>query len=211
MSYPVIIIGGGGHAKVLIETLNLLATEIVGIVDPNINQEQIYGLKVLRSDQEVFKYIPAKFKLINGIGSIGVTVKRREIYEFYKNKGYFFASVIHPSAIISSDVELGEGVQLMAGVIIQPGSKIGENTIVNTRVSIDHDCEIGNHVHLAPGATLSGLVKIGSGTHIGTGASIIQNISIGENSIIGAGSVVIRNVKNKVKVVGNPARELENN
>ena len=96
----------------------------------------------------------------------------------------------------------------MAGSVIQPGSVIGRNVIINTRTSIDHDCEISDHVHVAPGVTLSGKVKIAAGAHIGTGATVIQGINIGANSMIGAGAVVVSDVAGDSKVIGVPAREV---
>jgi sugar O-acyltransferase (sialic acid O-acetyltransferase NeuD family) len=129
------------------------------------------------------------------------------VFEKFKGKGFTFATIVHPSAVVASDVALGEGAQIMAGAIIQPGSRIGMNTIVNTKASVDHDCLIGDHVHLSPGVTLSGDVRIYNGVHIGTGATVIQGITIGANSLVGAGSVVIADVPSEIRVLGAPARK----
>ncbi|WP_339060489.1 acetyltransferase [Tepidibacillus marianensis] len=208
MNYPIIVIGGGGHAKVLIEILRLQSAYILGITLPNHNQNTRFGLNVIGNDNEVLKYDPKEIRLVNGIGSIGDTRKRQELYEYFKSKGYIFANVIHPLSILSNEIELSEGIQIMAGSIIQPGTRIGENTIVNTKVSIDHDCEVGSHVHFAPGVTLSGRIKVENGVHIGTGATVIQGVTLGKNSVIGAGAVVIRDVPKEVVVVGVPAKEV---
>ncbi|HEX3032888.1 MAG TPA: NeuD/PglB/VioB family sugar acetyltransferase, partial [Bacillota bacterium] len=133
---------------------------------------------------------------------------RSKLFDKFKADGYSFASVIHPSAIIGYDVELGEGVQILAGAIIQPGSRVGANTIINTKASLDHDCIIGAQVHVAPGVTMSGNVRIADGVHIGTGAVLIQGISVGRNSLVGAGAVVIRDVTAESTVVGVPAKEV---
>lgn len=208
MSFPVIVIGGGGHAKVLIDTLLVLTVNILGFTDCNaVNIFQtIRGTRVLGDDDIILQYRTDSIRLVNGLGSTKSTNKRREIFEYFKSRGYSFATVIHPASVISRDVEISEGAQIMAGAIIQPGSRIGKNTIINTRVSVDHDCLIGDHVHLAPGVTLSGMVKVGSDSHIGTGATVIQGIHIGQNSLIGAGALVLKDVPAGRAAVGVPAQ-----
>jgi UDP-perosamine 4-acetyltransferase len=209
MGIPVIVIGAGGHAKVLIDALLAIGIEVLGAtdMDPVRLDSSIGGLRVLGDDNILVRYAPQAVRLVNGLGSVAVTTARQRIYEKYKGLGYSFETIVHPSAVVSKDVELSEGVQVMAGAIIQAGSRVGQNTIINTGATIDHDCEIGAHVHLAPGAILSGNVKVGSGSHIGTGAIVIQNVRVGRNDIIGAGSVVVENIADDRKVIGVPARE----
>lgn len=210
MSLPVIIIGAGGHAKVLIEALRLSSTPILGIVDAG-NEKRganLSSVPVIGDDNEVLKYRADEIILVNGIGSVKQPERRREVFHRFKNMGYGFASVVHPSAVIASDVALSEGVQIMAGSIVQPGCVIGANAVINTRASVDHDCSIGDNVHLAPGVTVSGNVRIGSGTHVGTGSAVIQGITIGENSVIGAGAAVIKDIPGNAVFMGVPAREV---
>lgn len=208
MNKPVIVVGGGGHAKVLINSLLLNQIDIVGIVESDLNKvgQKILEIPVVGSDDMISEYDPSEVLLVNGIGSTKSLALRADIFRKFKNIGYLFSSVIHPSAIIAGDVIMGEGVQIVAGAIIQPGCCLGNNVIINTKASIDHDCKIEDHVHIAPGTTVSGGVIIGEGSHIGTGAAIIQNIIVGKNSIIGAGAIVINNVPSDVVVVGGPAR-----
>lgn len=208
MNLPVIVLGSGGHAKVLIEALLASSVEIVGIVDEDPAQKgkSILGIPVIGNDDTVNQYRPGAVQLVNGLGSVGVPERRREIFERFSALGYGFASVVHPSAVIASDAEIGEGAQIMAGAVIQPGSGIGRNAIINTRASVDHDCIIGDHTHIAPGVTLSGGVRVGAGAHIGTGATVIQGIDIGNDSLVGAGALVLKNVPSGVTVVGVPAR-----
>lgn len=209
-SLPIILLGAGGHAKVLIDALRLQSFEIWGIVDadPNKKGQELMGVPVIGSDEEVMKHPPQKIRLVNGIGSVRVNSLRRQLFEHFKSKGYQFEKVIHPSAIIGAEVTLSEGAQVMAGAIIQTGCQIGVNAIINTGSSVDHDCLIGNHAHISPGAVLSGGVVVGENTHIGAGAVIIQGMRVGANSLVAAGAVVIRNVLNDVTVAGVPAREL---
>lgn len=208
MNKPVIILGGGGHAKVLVDTLLNASVEIKGIIDPNpqLANSLLLGVPVLGNDDIINDFSPEEILLVNGIGSVGMPFRRRELFERFKREGYTFATVIHPSVVIASDVMLGEGTQLMAGVIIQPGCYIGKNTIINTRATIDHDCSIGDYVHIAPAGTLSGGVTVGDSCHIGTAATVIQGISIGAESIVGAGAVVVQDVTGGTTVVGVPAK-----
>lgn len=213
MSLPVLIVGGGGHAKVLIEALKLGSMTILGIIEANAAEigTEVFGIRVIGVDSMISEYGPETLLLVNGIGSAHLPRKRTDIFEKFKAKGFTFATVIHPSAVVASDVVLGEGAQIMAGVVIQPGCTIGANVIVNTRASVDHDCLIGDNVHLAPGVTLSGEVKVGNGVHIGTGATVIQGVTIGINSLIGAGSVVVNDIPSDAEVAGVPAKKIIKN
>ncbi|AMV71855.1 acetyltransferase [Desulfuromonas carbonis] len=209
MSLPVIILGAGGHAKVLIGAMLATSAVIKGVVDSNtaLVGSRILGVPVLGGDDVVAEFNPSQIRLVNGVGSIGLPVLRQRLYERFKILGYDFATVVHPSAVVASDVVIGEGAQVMAGTVIQPGSQIGCNTIINTRASVDHDCIISDHVHISPGVTFSGGVDVGAGSHIGTGATLIQGVSIGRGCLVSAGAVVVKDISAGIKVRGVPARE----
>lgn len=209
MSLPVIILGAGGHSKVLIEALLVSSVVITGIVDPNqmLVGAKILGIPVLGGDNVVDKVPPSQVQLVNGLGSVGLPIIRQQLYNRFKGLGYNFATVVHPSAVVATDVVLGEGTQVMAGAVIQPGCRIGINSIINTCASVDHDCIIGDHVHISPGVTLSGGVAVGACSHIGTGATVIQGISIGSGCLVAAGAVVTKDITDGAKVRGVPARE----
>ena len=152
MKLPVIVLGAGGHARVLLDALRLSKLRVLGVTDArphHVDKNKLNAL-VLGDDRAVLSYDPKKVLLVNGLGSIGVTQKRAELFEKFKAKGFLFLNVNHPSAVIAKDVVLGEGVQIMAGAVIQTGVVIGDNAIINTRASVDHDCHIGSHVHIAP-------------------------------------------------------------
>jgi UDP-perosamine 4-acetyltransferase len=206
---PVIIIGGGRHAKVLIDLLKQQSVSIIGIADPNMTGYTVLGVPIIGDDQVIFGFAADQIELVNGVGSTEDLGKRITVFEFFKSSGYHFATLIHPATVIGMQVEIGEGVQIMAGAIVQTSSRIGDNTMINTKVAVDHDCTIGPHVHLAPGVTLSGGVMVGEGTHIGTGATVIQNIRIGKNSIVGAGAVIIKDVPDNAVVVGVPGKVIK--
>jgi len=208
MNRPVILLGTGGHAKVLLDMLRSTGREVKGILIPEREHwgKDIWGIPVVGGDERINDYRPGDIEIVNGIGSVGDASIRIKVFTDMKRKGFQFATVIHPSAIIAGDVSIGEGVQVMAGAVIQPGCRIGENVIVNTGVIIDHDCRIEDHVHLAPGVVLSGEVNIGSKTHIGIGASVIQGVTVGGSALIAAGAVVVSDIPEGVLASGIPAR-----
>lgn len=208
MNKPVLILGAGGHAKVLLSTLQLIQKPVLGLLEADETKIglNVLGVPIIGTDEEVLRYAPEKIELVNGMGAVRPTKKRQEMFDTFKEKGYLFASVIHPSALLAGDVTLGEGVQIMAGAVLQTSVKVGSNSIVNTKASLDHDCILEEHVHIAPGVTLSGNVHIGRNSHVGTGAVVIQNIEIGSNSLIAAGAVVVTNVVSGKVIKGIPGR-----
>lgn len=206
MSKPVIILGSGGHARVLLDMLRRLHIQIVGVTDPQrISGSEWQGCMVLGGDAVVTSYSRREVELVNGIGSLpGDAGLRVKLFDRFNADGYRFKTLVDPLAFIGEGVDLMPGVQVMAGVIIQAGTQIAVNSIVNSGAIVEHDCRIGCHVHIAPGAVLSGGVEVGDHVHIGTGAAVIQGIHIGAHSVIGAGSVVTRNVDSRQIVY--PAR-----
>ena len=201
-SKPVIVMGAGGHAKVLVDALRLSNREILGFVTPDLEVgENFCGKKVLGNDSEIDNYSPNDIELVNGIGSLPRKNLRWKVAGKMRQKGYYFSSVIHPSAIIATNVRIGKGVQVMAGAIIQADTSVGDDSIVNTGVLLDHDCNIAENCHLAPGVVCSGGVEVGRMSHLGTGTIVIQNISIGENCTLAAGSVVYENVSGSTSFI----------
>jgi UDP-perosamine 4-acetyltransferase len=208
VSLPIIVVGGSGHAKVLVSTLLLEHREVLGFVDPDPSLPPILGICRLGDDNELFRHGPDRVRLVNGVGSGRSTELRKSVYARFRERQYVFDTVIHPSASLAPDVHAGEGLQVMAGAMVQTGTRLGENVILNTGAIVDHDCILGDHVHVAPGATLSGCVHLDHGVHVGTGASIIQGIRVGAGSTVGAGAVVLHDVPAGTTVVGVPAKEL---
>lgn len=208
---PLIIIGAGGHAKVVLDTALSIGYQVLGLADANrkLHGEYVLGIEVSGDDEWVQSHAPNTVLLAMGIGSTAETGPRRGVYEAFVAKGYEFAILIHPSAVIGRDVEVEVGTVVMARAVIQPGCRVGQNTIVNTGAQIDHDGRIGAHSHIAPGAVLSGNVTVGQGAHVGTGATVIQSIYIGNDSVIAAGALVIQNTPNNSKIMGIPGREIQ--
>jgi sugar O-acyltransferase (sialic acid O-acetyltransferase NeuD family) len=194
---PVIVLGAGGHAAVLIDILKQQKREIIAIVSPDFKQKgSVFdGIKVLLQDKDVLKFEPETISLVNGIGSIPGNKLREKLYKDFIDKDYQFETVVSDNAIVSPYAILAHGVQVMAGAVVQTGAMINENCIINTSAVIDHDCVIGRHSHIAPGATLSGGVITGPGVHIGTGANIIQLITVGADVVVGAGTTITKDVE----------------
>lgn len=211
MSLPVLVIGAGGHGRVVADALRAAGRKVLGFLDAAADLEgmQIDGLPVLGGDSLLQGYPTSTIMLANGIGSTVSTVVRRRLYERLTACGFQFETVRHPAAVVSHSAVLSSGVQIMAGAVVQPGAVIGEDTIINTGALIDHDCVIGNHCHLAPGAVLSGAVRVGDDCHIGTAASVIQGVAIGAGATIAAGAVVVGDVAAGARMAGVPARVME--
>lgn len=138
--------------------------------------------------------------------AIGDESRRAVAAKIALENGFELCTVIHPSAVICSDVTIGSGTVVFAGAVIQTRSAIGENAIVNTCAAVDHDCLIGNGTQLAPGARLGGRVTVGGLSFIGIGATVINKISIGCNCVVGAGAVVVHDIPDNVVAYGVPAR-----
>lgn len=212
MSMGVIGLGAGGHAKVVIEIIQQYNQyKLVGLLDPKaeLKGKSLLGVPILGDDEQL-PLIKAQGveHFFVGLGSTSNLAPRRRLYEFARSLGMKPVTAIHPSAIISPSVLLGEGATVMAGAIINAGVRVGENVIVNSGAIVEHDCVIGHHVHIATGSRLAGAVHVSDNTHIGIGSVIRQLIKIGKSSVIGAGAVVVKDVPNGQIVIGNPARLL---
>ena len=202
---PLIMLGAGGHAKVLLALARAAGHAVIGVCDPQLAQEghrDWRGIPVLGGDEVLASLNPDEAGLINGIGQRAGSDQRQRFYERLADAGFSFPPLVHPFAWVDDTVTLGAGVQIMAGAILQPDSRIGENSIVNTGARIDHDCSVGAHVHIAPGATLCGGVRVGNGAFVAAGATVIQGLEIGEGAILGAGATLVRHQAPGTALVG---------
>ncbi len=204
----IVVIGGGGHAKVLISILKRLdGYDVIGYTDVRDNGP-VLGIPYLGSDDVLQNLLDQGIgKAVLGIGQIKNYQIRQKIVTRAKSINFKFPPIVAPSAIINEDVSLDEGVVVMDGVVINSGTRVGAFSIINTKASVDHDCNIAEFVHIAPGVTLSGGVTVERFTLIGTGASVIQGITVGEKCIIGAGSAVMKNCLPNSLYVGSPAKK----
>lgn len=205
MAVPMVMLGAGGHAKVLLDLVQALGQQVVAVCDPALASGGVTdwrGVKVIGDDQAVFGFKPDECRLINGLGSLPGQALRFVLHEKFTQQGYQFATLVHPSAVIGGGVTLGQGAQIMAGAVVQADADIGAGTILNTGALVDHDCRVGDHCHIAPGAVVCGGVSLGRRVHVGTGAKIVQGVSVGEHSVVGAGAVVLRDIPRRHKVLG---------
>ena len=200
----IVIVGGGGHAKVVIDILkkNGYSNGELAVLDDNLQiGSTVLGCKVLGSVSELYQY--KEYKCVIAIGNNSVRKKIAKTYDVN------YITCIHPSAVIGESVEIGDGSVIMANAVVNSGTKVGQHCIINTGATVDHDCKLEDYVHCSPGAHLGGSVIVGESSWVGLGSSICNNIHIKEESIVGAGTVVIRDVPSKVTVVGNPAKVIK--
>ncbi|HHI81746.1 MAG TPA: acetyltransferase, partial [Rhizobiales bacterium] len=201
MSKTVYIVGAGGHARVVLEALLQAGREVGGIIDrdESLWGREFCGVRVLGNDDVLREMGPENIELANGVGAAaryndaGLEARAR-VFDAFRKDGFRFATVYGKNCTIASDAVIGQGSQIMAGSVIQPGVVIGENVIVNTGAAVDHDCRIASHVHIAPGACLCGNVVVDELSFIGAGAVIIQGNHIGRQALVAAGAVVSRPV-----------------
>jgi sugar O-acyltransferase (sialic acid O-acetyltransferase NeuD family) len=201
---PLVMIGAGGHARVLAALAQAAGYSILGVCDPGLvanNVTRWEGLDVLGDDHALEQLTQDDVELMLGVGQLTAGCIREELYRIWRARGYAFPALVHPTAWVAPGVVLSDGVQIMAGAIIQPGCEIGENSIINTRASIDHDCRIGRNVHIAPGATLCGSVTVEIGSFIAAGATIIQGVCVGKNAVVGAGVTLTRDLKTNSTII----------
>lgn len=208
----IVIVGGGGHARVLIDALRALGdARTLGAIDADRSRtgSTIFDVPVLGDDALLPELIAAGTRLFAiGVGGTHDNAPRARLFDAAIALGMQPVTIVHPAATVSRYAEIAEGAQILAGAIINAGARIGQNAIVNTAAVVEHDCNVGNHVHVSTGARLASTVTIGIGAHIGVGATVRHLISIGEAAVVGAGAVVIQDVPAGVVVVGVPAKEL---
>ena len=200
-----LIIGAGGHGKVVAETA--MSTEkwdkyaFIDEIYPKL--KSVLDIPVISNS---FETEEIKRSYSDVIVAIGNNKKRLQLSVQLINQGFNLVNVLHPSAIISDSAKIAQGTVIFAQSVVQANVEIGMATIINTSVTVDHDCSLGSAVHLSPGAHLGGNVVVGDESWLGLGSSVINDISIGAHVIIGAGAVVVSDIEDKVKAIGVPAK-----
>lgn len=201
---PVAIVGYSGHAYVIIDIFLNAGRIVTAYCDSELKANNPYHLNYLGKESDVINMLK-EYDYFPCVAHNGIREKIvRQLSEFIGNP----INAIHPSAVISASVSLGEGIMVAANATINPLVELGRGVICNTSSSIDHECVIGEFSHIAPGAVLCGNVKVGRGTFVGANAVVKQGITIGNNVTVGAGTVVVKDVPDNTTVIGNPQRIL---
>ena len=201
-----ILIGGGGHCKSVIEVAESAGYEIKGILDmpDEVGKEVLPGHKVIGTDDEIPQYVEGCDFVIT-VGFIKNPNLRIKLYNKVKAAGGRLATIIASTAHVSKYAELGEGTVIMHHAFVNAGAKIGDNCIINTFVNIEHDAVVGNQCHISTGTMVNGECKIGENCFIGSQSVCANCIEIASDIIVGAGSVVRKSIRMKGIYAGNPA------
>ncbi len=193
---PIVVIGGGGHASVLVSILRTQERNILAIVCPDdISQRRVFAkIQHLKQDDDVLRFSPDEILLVNGIGMLPKSNLKQNLNQYYISHGYQFETVIADSAQVSSFAVIEPGAQVFAGAIVQAGAIVGEHSVINSGAIIEHDCHIGRYNHITPSATLCGQVTTQEDVYVGAGSTVIQNLTLEQSSIVGAGAIVTKNL-----------------
>ena len=208
-----VVIGGGGHASVIIDTLKVTGVaRLHGILDRNsaVWGSDVLGVPILGDDELLVELADAGVEyFVIGLGSTGDNLPRKRLYELAVACRLKPFTVLHPTAFVSKRAKVGDGAQLCPGSIVNTQAALGVNVIVNTGAIVEHGCILGDHVHVATGARLASTVTVDTCAHIGAGATVKQCVSIGKGAVVGAGAAVVRDVPPFQVVVGVPAKRLQ--
>lgn len=196
-----VVIGAGGHAKVVIDTCQAAGWSVLGTADAAPDR-RVFGLPHLGSPEQL-RVEPDVYAVV----AIGSNAARRDVVR--QLEGWIpWATVVHPAAFISSRARLDDGVVVFAGAIVQADTVVGRHAILNSGCRVDHDNRIGPFSHVAPGAVLTGKVTLGEGAFVGAGAVVTPNRTLGEWCTVGAGAVIVRDTRPELTYVGVPAEEI---
>lgn len=206
MSRPrVVVLGAGGHAKVVVATLEAVGREVAAVLDddPRLHGTRILGIEVTGPVELLGDLADAE-----AVAAVGDNRSRQRLVR--RIEAAFprvaWASAVHPRATVHDSVEVAPGAVVFAGAVVQPDCVVGAHAIVNTGATLDHDGRLGDLAHLAPGAHLAGEVAVGKGALVGVGAAVLPGRAIGRWAVVGAGATVTRDVADGDTVAGTPAR-----
>ena len=206
----IVIIGGRGNGTVVASTIEDCRKagqniECVGFL--NDNETAINGYTVLGNiSKQTIESLPNHFKFIFAMSNIKQAVERYQMLQMLDIARERYATLIHPTAVVSHKAKLGYGVVLMPLTLVSPDVTLGDHTQLYAQSFVGHDTTVGEMVFVANNASIGGRITIDKGAHIGSNSSIVERLNIGEFSVVGLGAVVLKNVGAFEKAVGNPAR-----
>lgn len=205
MSKPLILVGGGGHCKSVIEAAESAGYSILGVLDmPEDVGKTILSTTVIGTDDDIPTYVD-KAEFVITVGFIKNPATRIKLYNRIKEAGGKLATIVASTAYISKYAELGEGTVVMHNAFVNAGAKVGNNVILNTFTNIEHDAEIGDQCHISTGTMVNGECKVGKNCFIGSQSVLANCITVGDDIIVGAGSFVRKSITEKGIYSGNPA------
>ncbi|HEU4849366.1 MAG TPA: NeuD/PglB/VioB family sugar acetyltransferase [Terrimesophilobacter sp.] len=204
MSWSALVLGNGGHSKVVIDLLLGQGIEVAATISLSA-AEPYRGVPALVGEDRLRDFSTSGHRCVVAIGD---NAARMRAADSVRQAGFAVAGVVGAGAIVSPTVAIGDGTVIMNGAVVNADARIGALCILNTGATVDHDCVIGDGVHLAPGSHLAGGVTIGAGSFLGVGVSVIPGIAIGEGVVVGAGGVVVTDIESGSRVAGVPARPI---
>jgi sugar O-acyltransferase (sialic acid O-acetyltransferase NeuD family) len=201
-----VLLGAGGHARVVAALAGALGVEVVAVFDDDpARRGATFGGITIEGPLPV-ALDAGLLASCQAIIAVGANAARAAIV---RRAALPWSTLVHPFAWVDPAASLGAGTVVFAGAVVQPGASLGAHVILNTAATVDHDCVLGDFVHLAPGVHLAGEVRVGEGALVGIGASVLPGRVIGAWARVGAGAVVVEDVPAGATVVGVPARVLE--
>ena len=205
MNKPLILVGGGGHCKSVIDVAESAGYTILGILDmPEMVGTSVLGYPVLGTDDDIPQYVD-KAEFVITVGFIKNPAIRIKLYNRVKEAGGKLATIIASTAHVSKYATIGEGTVVMHHAFVNAGAKVGNNVILNTFTNIEHDAVIGDQCHISTGTMINGDCKVGANCFIGSQSVLANGITIGDDIIVGAGSLVRKSINIKGIYSGNPA------
>ena len=202
---PLVLVGGGGHCKSVIEVAESAGHQILGILDmPEDVGKKVLSTKVIGTDDDIPSFVD-KAEFVITVGFIKNPATRIKLYNRIKEAGGKFATVVASTAYVSKYATLGEGTVVMHQAFVNARAKVGNNVILNTFTNIEHDAEIGDQCHISTGTMVNGDCKVGQKCFIGSQSVLANGITIGDDIIVGAGSLVRKSITEKGIYSGNPA------
>lgn len=206
---PIILVGGGGHCKSVINTIEEKGYKIKGILDtPDKMGNQVLGYDIIGTDDDIPKYVETCDFVVT-LGFIKNPLPRIKCHEKVINSGGRFATIIAKSAHVSKHANIGEGTVILQNALVNAGATIGFGCIINTASNIEHDAVIGDYCHISTGVMVNGETKLGERCFVGSGAVLANCIEIASDSVIGAGALVLKTLKEAGCYIGNPLHKVK--
>jgi len=201
----IILIGGGGHCKSVIDVIEGTDWKIYGILDIEKNvRKTVLGYSIIGTDEQIPEFVHKASFLVT-VGQIKDAGLRVKLHEKVLSAGGELAIIIASDAHVSNHSCVGKGTVIMHKAVVNAGAKIGKGCIINTMANIEHDAEIGDYCHISTGAMINGNCSVGSETFIGSGAVVSNGVSTIEHCIVATGAIVRKNITTSGIYAGNPA------